>query len=221
MLERADLDKLIAENNFSGAQMQNTGSDFLIVGSVSEFGRSTTSEVGVFSRNKIQLATATVNVRLVNTKTGQIVYSEEATGEARVEANTVFGVGERAAYDTAINDKALSAAISKLVSNISENLLDVPWQAYLVGEQDGFYLMTGGQQQGVKVGDSFKVLSPGKQVKNPQTGMMISLPGQQQAVLKVSAFVGTGADELSLCELVSGQLTGAELTTFVVQQQGK
>jgi len=221
MLERADLDKLIAENNFSGEQMQKTGSDFLIVGSVSEFGRSTTSEVGVFSRNKIQLATATVNVRLINTKTGQIVYAEEATGEARVEANTVLGVGERAAYDTAINDKALSAAISKLVSNISENLLDAPWQAYLVGQQDGFYLMTGGQTQGLKVGDSFKVLTQGKQVKNPQTGMMISLPGKQQAVLRVSAFVGEGANELSLCELVSGQISAAELTELVVQEQGK
>lgn len=149
------------------------------------------------------------------------MYSEEATGEARVEANSVLGVGERAAYDTAINDKALSAAISKLVSNISENLLDAPWQAYLVGQQDGFYLMTGGQSQGLKVGDSFKVLSKGKQVKNPQTGMMISLPGKQQAVVRVSAFVGEGANELSLCELVSGQIPAAELADLVVQEQGK
>ncbi|WP_233009581.1 CsgG/HfaB family protein [Rheinheimera faecalis] len=221
MLERADLDKVISENTFKGEQIQTAGSDFLIVGSVSEFGRSTNSEVGVFSRNKIQTATATVNVRLINTKTGQIMYSEEATGEARVEANSVMGVGERAAYDTSINDKALSAAISKLVSNISENLLDSPWQAYLISKQGSQFLMTGGSAQGIKVNDTFDVVSPGQQVKNPQTGMLINLPGQKVATLRVTGFVGEGNDELSVCELVSGTINDQSISKVVVREEGK
>src|SRR5690606_7797901 len=108
------------------------------------------------------LARAKVNVRLVDVRTGQIVYSEEGSGEALSEANTVFGVGERAGYDSSLDDKALSAAISKLVSNVVENLMDKPWQAYLIGEQDGLYIMTGGKTQGVKVGDTFSVMQRGK-----------------------------------------------------------
>lgn len=108
LLERQDLEVIASEK-----ALNKVAADFIILGSVSEFGRSTVSEVGIFSRNKVQVASATVNIRLVNTKTGQIVYSEEGSGEARVESNNVFGVGERAAYNTKINDKALSAAISK------------------------------------------------------------------------------------------------------------
>lgn len=221
MLERADLDKVLREQSFSGAEVKSIGSDYLIVGSVSEFGRSTNSEVGVFSRNKIQTATATVNVRLINTRTGQVVYSEEATGEARVEANTVLGVGERAAYDTAINDRALSAAISKLVSNITENLLDAPWQAYLVSKQGNNFLMTGGKAQGIQLNDTFAVATQGEQVRNPQTGLFITLPGNDIAVLRVVGFVGEGDNELSVCQLVSGSLDGTDLQQLVVKEQGK
>lgn len=221
MLERADLDKVIAENTFNGEELKTAGSDYLIVGSVSEFGRSDNSEVGIFSRNKIQTATATVNVRLINTKTGQIMYSEEATGEARAEANRVLGVGETAGYDTSINDKALSAAISKLVSNISENLLDSPWQAYLVSQQGSQYLMTGGKNQGIKLNDSFSVLTQGAQIKNPQTGLMMTLPGKNIATVKVVGFIGTGADELSVCETTSGSINAAELQKLVVREQPK
>jgi len=221
MLERADLDKVLREQSFSGAEVKSIGSDYLIVGSVSEFGRSTNSEVGVFSRNKIQTATATVNVRLINTRTGQVVYSEEATGEARVEANTVLGVGERAAYDTAINDRALSAAISKLVSNITENLLDAPWQAYLVSKQGNNFLMTGGKSQGIQLNDTFAVATQGEQVRNPQTGLFITLPGNEVAVLRVVGFVGEGDNELSVCQLVSGSLDGTDLQQLVVKEQGK
>ena len=149
MLERADLDKIRSEQALTGAQQQQIGADYLIVGSISEFGRSAESEVGIFSRNKIQVARAKVNVRLIDVKTGQIIYSQEGSGEAMAEANTVFGVGQKAAYDASLDDKAISAAISQLISNLVNNLLDQPWRAYVVGEEDGFYILTGGQSQGI------------------------------------------------------------------------
>ncbi|MFT6778551.1 MAG: curli biogenesis system outer membrane secretion channel CsgG [Paraglaciecola sp.] len=218
MLERQELDEVQTENDLNNTQLEKVGADYLIVGSVSEFGRSTNSEVGVFSRNKVQTASATVNVRLVKTKTGQIVYSEEATGEARTEANRVFGVGETAAYDTSLDDRAISAAISKLVSNIVENLMDAPWQAYLIGEQNGQYLMTGGIDQGIEIGNEFALLAKGKQMKNPQTGMMIELPGQQVATIAVKGFMGSGQNALSLTEIVSGSIGTNAIEQLVVRE---
>src|SRR5690606_16950927 len=100
LLERADLDKIQNEAALANLDKVNVGADYLIIGSVSEYGREAVSETGVFSRNKKQLARAKVNVRLVDVRTGQIVYSEEGSGEALSEANTVFGVGERAGYDS-------------------------------------------------------------------------------------------------------------------------
>lgn len=219
MLERSDLNKINDEKAMTSMTSEMIGADFLIVGSVSEFGRNSSSEVGIFSRNKKQTAQAKVNVRLLDVRTGQIVFSEEGEGIAEAEANTVFGVGEKAGYDASLDDKALSAAISKLTSNLVENLLENPWRSYVLGEQDGFYLISGGKDQGINTGDSFAVVTKGKQVKNPQTGIMIELPGKEIAQLTVVSSVGTGLNEVSLCEVSSGGLKGQVLTNLYVQEK--
>ncbi|MBA6232476.1 MULTISPECIES: CsgG/HfaB family protein [unclassified Colwellia] len=218
MLERSDLAALDNENNLNGDESNTVAADYMIIGSVSEYGRSTTSEVGVFSRNKIQKANVTVNIRLVNTKTSQVLYSEEATGEALSEANHVLGVGERAGYNTSLDDKALSAAISKLVSNVMENLLDSPWQAYFLSNVDNQLFMSGGEEQGIKLSDMFQVLQKGKKVKNPQTGHFIELPGKKVAKIKVLNFIGKGLNSLSITEIVSGSIDESKLTDYVIRE---
>ncbi|MCL5048992.1 CsgG/HfaB family protein [Aliidiomarina maris] len=200
MLERTDLNQVIAEQNYANLEPNRVGADYLIVGSVSEFGHSNVSETGVFTRNRVQQATATVNVRLVDTTNGQIVFSQEATGQSRAEASTTFGVGERAAFDTQLADRAVSAAISQLVSNLMENLLDRPWQAYIVGSQNGSLLMTGGQAQGLNVGDQLVLYRRGESVRNPQTGLDIELPPERLGDVRVTGFIGRGDNELSLIQ---------------------
>lgn len=218
LLERADLDKIQNEAALANLSKVNVGADYLIIGSVSEYGREAVSETGIFSRNKKQLARAKVNVRLVDVRNGRVLFSEEGSGEALSEANKVFGVGESAGYDTSLDDKAISSAISKLVSNLVENLMDSPWQAYLIGQQDGFFIMTGGKSQGVKPGDQFTVLRKGKVVRNPQTGLDLELPGTPVAKLQVASQAGQGDNEISLCQTVEGSLQGLDLTTLVVQE---
>ena len=219
MLERDDLDKVKSEQALEGVTSQIVGADFLIVGSISEFGRKTTSETGIFSRNKIQQAIATVNVRLIDTTTGQIVFSEEGSGEARAEANTTLGVGERAAFDSTLNDKAISAAISKVVSDLMENLLNSPWKAYLIAEQDGQYIMTGGASQGIATGDEFTILQKGKKIKNPQTGFMIELAGKKIATATVALLSGTGNNEISIVSLDTPLPAQTDLAQLVVMEK--
>ncbi|MES2661743.1 MAG: CsgG/HfaB family protein [Pseudomonadota bacterium] len=217
MLERVDLDKIIREQEFANLKPAQIGADYLIVGSVSEYGRGNTSETGIFSRNKIQSARATVNIRLIDVNNGQIIYTQEGSGEAFTEANTVFGVGKSAGFDASLDDKALSAAISKLVSNVVENLMDKPWQAYLIGQDAGLYMMTGGANQGIKIGDTFTVLQKGSSVKNPQTGLLIELPGKQVATIQVQSFAGSGDNAISFCTLKSGFIKNLDVSTLVVQ----
>jgi curli biogenesis system outer membrane secretion channel CsgG len=219
MLEREDLDKVRNEQALEGVTSAVVGADYLIVGSISEFGRKTTSETGIFSRNKIQQAIATVNVRLIDTTTGQIVFSEEGSGEARAEANTTFGVGERAAFDSTLNDKAISAAISKVVSDLMENLLEMPWKAYLIAKQDDQYIMTGGASQGISVGDEFTILQKGKQIKNPQTGFMIELAGKPIATATVVLLSGAAKNEISIVSLDTQLPVQTDLAQLVVMEK--
>lgn len=207
MVERADLAQIEKELKISGNSSLTNSADFLILGSITEFGRKDASEVGIFSRVKKQEATARVHIRIVDVTTGQIIYSEEGKGKAYSEAATTMGVGTRAAYDSSINDQAITAAITDLSSNIIENMLDKPWRSYVLGYEDGNLIISGGQSQNISNGSVFKLLKKGKQVKNPQTNMMISLPGKVLGEVKViSSFGDTPETEVSFAKLSSGNI---------------
>lgn len=211
LIERADLDKINKELNMENYEPLRNMADYLIVGSVTGFGRKDQGKVGIFSRTKRQVAFAKVHVRLIDVRTGQILYSEEGEGEAYSEAGSVFGVGERAGYDSSINDKALDAAITNLSSNIIENLLDRPWRSYILGFEDGMLMIAGGKSQNINMGDVFQVIQEGKKVKNPQTNMMITLPGNKIGTLETVMSIGdTPESEVTLCKILEG-----DLTTFI------
>lgn len=218
LIERADLDKIQSELGIGGKGEHHNMADYLILGSVTEFGRKDVGDVGVFSRTKRQMAFSKVHIRLVEVATGQIVYSEEGSGEAYSEAGSVLGVGTRAGYDTTLNDKAIEAAITNVASNIIENLLERPWKGYILARNAGQYLISGGKTQNIKVGDVFEVVAEGQKVRNPQNNTEITLPGQVVGRLRVNATFGeTQADEVSSCELVSGSLA----TWDAAQNYGK
>jgi curli biogenesis system outer membrane secretion channel CsgG len=219
MLERVDLSHLTKEKQMGNLAEMNIAADYLILGSVSEFGRKTTSDVGVFSRSKKQTAYAKVNVRLVDVATSQIVYSEEGEGEATSEAETVMGVGKTADYDATLNDKVISAAISKLVNRVMENLLDKPWKSYLLSHENGQFIIAGGALQGINEGDVFAVVKRGTTVKNPQTGATIELPGKPVGTIKVVTLIkGDVNSEVSICTVVSGDVPTTGFADYYVQQ---
>ena len=214
LVERADIHSIDQENKLSKNTSKTIGANYIVLGSVSEFGRETKSEVGVFSRNKIQQARAVVNIRLVDVNTSEVIYSEEATGIATAEANRVFGVGDAAAYNTALDDKAISAAISKLIANVMNNLMDQPWRTFIISQSDGSYVLAGGASQGLSQGKELNVYEPGKKVTNPQNGKLIELPGKTVARLQVLQTTGSGDNEVSFANLVSGQLNPEKLNTY-------
>ncbi|WP_324170871.1 CsgG/HfaB family protein [Sulfurimonas sp.] len=207
MLERADLSKIEKELSMGNHAKLDNSADYLILGSITEFGRKETSDVGIFSRVKKQEAFAKVHIRIVDVSTGLIIYSEEGKGTSFSEAGTVMGVGGKAGYNGQLNDKAIDAAISDLTSNIIENMLDKPWKGYILGYEDGSLIVSGGKSQNIKIGDKFDIYKEGKKVKNPQTNMMMSLPGKKIATIEIEATIGDTLDtEVSLATIVTGNL---------------
>jgi len=193
--------------------------DYLILGSISEFGRKVVGDVGLFSRSKKQVVRASVNIRLVDASTGQIVYSAEESGEASSEVATFLGIGGRAGYDASLNDMAVSAAISKLVKDIVKHMLDNPWRAYILGYEGNTYIMSGGKRQGIQIGDMFGAYSSGKKVINPQTGLFIELPGKLLGTVRVDKFIGSSKmDEVSLCSVTSGTLPKDDFSGLYIQE---
>ena len=215
VFERPDLEKVRREQKLTG-QENLMGVDTLIVGSVTEFGRSTSGKVGFLSATKNQVARAKVEVRLIDVKTGQAFFTATGTGEANTETGSIAGFGSRADYDATLNDRAIGAALSDLQNGLLNKLGERPWQTDILKVEGRQVYISGGQRQGLKIGDQLDVMRGGQKVKSQQSGFEIALPSSRIATLRVvSLFGDSESNEGAACEIVSGAiaLDGAVFVT--------
>ena len=214
LLEREDLDVLVKE---AGDEMNKIGADYIILGSITEFGRKNEGNQKVFSSTKTQTVEAGVSIRLVEAATGLIIYSDEAKGSADIQTKKVLGFGTSAGYDATLSDKAISAALSQLVDNIITKCMDKPWRSFVLSVEDGAYVISGGASQGLAAGDKFNLYKKGKVVKNPQTGMNVELPGTKIGQVTVlSSFGDTPETELSFCSYEGEALDLENLADYYI-----
>lgn len=209
VFERPDLQKVRTEQSLTG-QEGLVGVDTLLVGSVTEFGRSESGKVGFLSATKNQVARAKVEVRLIDVRTGQAFFTATGTGEANTETGSIAGYGSKADYDATLNDRAIGAAVSDMMNSIVNHLGDRPWTSDVLKAEGNQVYISGGERQGLKIGDQLEVMVQGQKIKSQQTGFEITLPGSRVAKLKVVALFGTSeADEGSVCELLEGAIPGS------------
>lgn len=218
VLERPDLVKVQREQQLAGGASL-VGADTLVMGSVTEFGRSVGGKVGFLSSTKTQLAKAKVDVRLVDVKTGHAYFSATGAGEASTEVGEVAGFGGRSDYDATLNDRAIAAAISDLIDRIVSTLADRPWRTDILEVQAGQVFVTGGKSQGLRPGDALLVMQSGQTVKSAQSGFEVTLPPRQVAALRVLSTFGDGeTNEGSVCEITSGAVDKAALAKLFVTE---
>ena len=219
VFERPDLQKVRNEQKLTG-QEHLIGVDTLLVGAVTEFGRSDSGKVGFLSATKNQVARAKVEVRLLDVRTGQAFFTATGTGEANTETGNIAGYGSRAEYDATLNDRAIGAAVSDMMNDIVNHLGDRPWTSDILKAEGSVVYISGGERQGLKVGDRLAVMVQGAKVKSQQTGFEITLPGRRAGTLKVTALFGDSeASEGAACDLVEGSVP-AEGTLYVTEAKG-
>lgn len=217
LLERNDLDLLMAE---AGDNMQKIGADYIILGSITEFGRKTEGQQKVFSSTKTQTVEAGVSIRLVEASTGLIIYSDEAKGFAETSTKQSMGIGGTAGFDATLSDKAISAALNQLVENIIDKCVDKPWRSYLLSIENDTYIISGGASQGISANDSFVVYEKGKMVTNPQTGIEIELPGKKIGIVTVLQSLGdTPETEISLCTYEGEIIDSNNLSNYYISDK--
>jgi curli biogenesis system outer membrane secretion channel CsgG len=214
VFERSDVRKIQQEQAISGGGL--IGVDTAIVGSVTEFGRSVSGKSGFMSSTKVQLARAKVDIRLVDIKTGQLYFSATGVGEASTESGEIAGYGSRAEYDATLNDRAIAAAISDVIDKLISTLDQRKWRTDILESKDNNIFISGGARQGIKLGDTLRVMASGQKVKSKQTGMEINLPGKQIATIRVVSFFGESENEEgSFCEITSGTIDPTATNYYV------
>jgi curli biogenesis system outer membrane secretion channel CsgG len=219
VLERPDLTKVQREQALGGTAGL-VGADTLIMGSVTEFGRSIGGKTGFLSSTKEQVAKAKVDVRLVDVKTGLAYFSATGAGEAATETGEVAGFGSRSEYDATLNDRAIAAAISDVINGLVSRLGERPWRTDILEVKGPQVFISGGRSQGLKPGDELAVLEFGETVKSAQSGFDVTLPPKPVASLRVvSTFGDSETNEGSVCELTSGAIDRAAIPRLFVAER--
>jgi len=218
VFERPDLNKVKREQSLTG-DAALVGVDSLIIGSVTEFGRSIGGKSGFMSSTKVQTARAKVEIRLVDVKTSQVFFSASGTGEASTESGEIAGFGSRADYDATLNDRAISAAISDVIDRLVATLDERSWKTDILHVQANQVFVSGGQRQGLKPGDMLQVMEQGTAVKSRQSGFMINLPSGKVATIKVLSLFGDSENnEGAVSEVIQGAIDPDKLSRLYVEE---
>ncbi len=218
VFERPDLVKIKREQSVL-KKSNLIGVDVLILGSVTEFGRSTTGQSGFLSATKKQTAQAKVEIRMVDVRTGHVFFSASGSGEASTESGEVAGFGSRAGYDATLNDKAIGAAISDFLNSLISKIDERIWRTDILRIKGSEIIITGGRRQGIQIGDVLNVMREGERVKSRQTGFEISLPPSKVGEIRiVSLFGDTETNEGSVGTILSGTFPGSRTDGLFVSE---
>ena len=153
---------------------------------------------------------ASIDARLINTTTGEIVWADTAKEETSDASVYVAGAGG-GVEDQRKLDRVLRPVVVKLAASMSK--ADTPTSG-LGGSSDasgvagkianvegGSVFLNVGAEAGVKEGDTFDVYRVGKVIKDPDTGEVLGADETKVGKVKVTKVMGA---RLSTASVVSG-----------------
>jgi curli biogenesis system outer membrane secretion channel CsgG len=166
------------------------GLNAIVTGSVSETGVKTTgTDIGIYKR-KTQTANVTVDVRVVNATTGRIILADTGKGVAETTTKEYVGLGDRASHDETLADNALRAAIVQLLDNIIQQMIETEWSGRVAQVEGNVLYVNAGRETGLEVGDVLNVYRPGKEIKDPSTGLSLGFTENLIGQATVTGFFG-------------------------------
>ncbi len=217
VVERDKLDKIMAEQKLgeSGAIDPNTaakmgkilGLNAIVTGSISQFGVKKEGKDFIVTQSKQQIVECTVDIRVVDTETGQVLLADSGKGIVRKATGKILGMGNQSKYDETLEGEALRAAIVKFTDNIVQQVNKKPWSCRVAAVRDGRVYLNAGLEAGLEIGQKLKVFSQGADILDPTTGLVIGQDEKELGTLKVASYFG---DNGSIASVVNGSLPDAK-----------
>jgi curli biogenesis system outer membrane secretion channel CsgG len=208
----SDLDLVMNEQDFSksGIVKKGTGAtsgevlglNAIVTGAVSQFGVKQKSATYLLGASKVQTAEATVDVRVIDATTGQVIFADSGTGVYEESSTQVLGIGGTKGYDETMEGKALRAAVAKFIDNMIARMEKIEWSGKIASVDAGEYVVNAGVKTGLLKGDRLRVYGEGHEVIDPDTKVSLGRrPGRVKGEIEVADFFGADA---SICRTVSG-----------------
>lgn len=222
VMERKDLESVLTEQglSLSGAVDEKTavqagkllGCQLVVLGAVTDFSVKKSGASGAFGLGfDVGKTTAegTVNVKMVNTTTAEIVYTGSETGKDTHAKVSVASFGGGTDYDEGQARKIFQPCIQKITAAIVAKAEAIQGSLGSVGMlagkiakvAEGKIYLNLGSVDGVKEGDTFSVIRLGEAITDPDTGTLL---GQEKSTIGTVTVTKIVGDHLSIAVVESG-----------------
>lgn len=216
MIERTQLAAVMAEQDLgaSGAVDASTAADIgrllgaqlILTGSITQFSIETVS--GGFrgiggSRSK---AETILDVRLVDTTTGEILLAENGQGEKTWGGGFFRGTNLERDFDAGVAQEALRPAIEQVTETLADqadrfaSMEPVAPAAQIVGVRDGSFYINQGENFDVVVGQRFEVIRVVDEITDAN-GTVLDRITDRVGVIEVTRVLSQSA----VCSVVEGE----------------
>lgn len=203
VIEREQIRSVLQEQAFgaSGAVNDTTAAEigkivglkYLVYGKIISAGAESTSN-SIMGLNVNQLnVKVQIAVRMIDATTGAIVWADQVSGNVKKSGGSYGGISSQTEVSASIYDEALNIAVKKIVSAINQQ---APTEGSIVKVSGQKVYIDIGNDQGVRVGQSFSVIREGEAITNA-AGQVIGVEKTNVCTIKV-----TGVDgQMSITEV--------------------
>ena len=200
VVERAILSKVLIEQELGESQLLTPmtktpaghllGVDYLIVGEVTEFEErqigagAAAGFLGAKVSGEITAAHVGIDLRLVDTRTGEILYSHHAQGKAWEKAAgakvdyKIINFGGDAFHKTPLGRgcrRAIRDAVNFVLEVIEKQVENFSWLGLVIEVEKGMVYFNAGNGKEIIPGDRFRISTIKKVLTDPETNQVIGL----------------------------------------------
>ena len=221
LIEREKVQQILDEQRFQASDLVEPmtvakvgrllGASAIVTGAVTQFGQKEEGVEAIVYQRRTQIAECTVDLRIVDVATGEILVADSGRGEAEQTVQGTLGLGGRSSYDSTLAGEALRAAIFKFSKNVVDRMQRVPWSARVAEVDAGKVYLDAGMKTQVPLGAELEVLRPGKEIISPTTGKSMGQTTTEVGRVKVLEYFG---DDGSVAQIVSGDVAAKDIVRF-------
>jgi curli biogenesis system outer membrane secretion channel CsgG len=165
------------------------GAQVLITGDITGFthqrsalgGKLTNVIKGVTAGVERVSAQVSIDLRLIDAVTGEVIASIKGDGEAAQQGVTADLTKDEKKYDGSVSlttplGKASRGAIEKAVAGILTSMPKMKWSARVIDFRDGVVYVNAGQGYGMQQGMALEIFDPQPALIDPETGRNLGAP---------------------------------------------
>ncbi len=222
VLERDRLNDLLREQDLGAAGVVTPetaaamgkvlGVELAVFGSITEFGHKG-SGTGVSIpatgiRVGKQTAVTAIDLRIVETGTGEILKAESVRREKTALSGGVriknFRFDNKDQFDGTLVGKVTREAVEDVVALLNDVAESTPWSAKVIMMQGDQVYINSGAQDGVEVGEEFDVFREGQTLIDPDTGLSLGSITTRIGRIRVVDVTSIGEGKAAICTVVEG-----------------